>query len=118
MKQKIDVTGDVVENQNFFKVNLDVLGYEPDEFSITIRGKILCVRGFHEEEVDDQRLNHYHYNMREFCRKFLIPDNVDTNKMKSFLYVDRRSLSVEAPLKDVEEIGEPKGNTFKGRKAD
>jgi len=81
-----------------FRVACDCRGFSPESIKAELAadGKKLVVSG-REKNGDDEQ-----YTLNEFRRKFDVPDNADTSKLKSFmtpagLYV------IEMPLNEVDE---------------
>lgn len=85
----------VEEKDGKFKLDLDVNGYKADELWISIRNGQLYIKGKHEERSKDGK-----YSVsRKFSRSMTLPELVESDKIKSFLQTDGRTLKIEVPLK-------------------
>ena len=94
LRRELGLVGGVVPLKDLFEVDLDVQGYKPE--NINIQDNHLTISGSHEK--DEQGM---HYQARHFTRKFVLPDNVEKDKMKACISKDGRieCLRVEAPPK-------------------
>ncbi|CAN7978973.1 unnamed protein product [Ixodes persulcatus] len=80
-----------------FALRLDVRGFVPEEISVKTVGNSVEVHARHEEKDPEGR----GFVMREFRRKYTLPDDVDPKSVTSQL-TGRGLLAVEAPRKNVE----------------
>lgn len=98
--------GGIIPRKDFFELDLHIDGYKPDDISICVKDNILTISGSTKNE------DGIHYEMRYFTRKFILPENVDVDKIKSYLSrKDRIScLHVEAPLNEPESEGKENTN--------
>ncbi|CAN8004654.1 unnamed protein product [Ixodes hexagonus] len=81
-----------------FALTMDVRGFMPEEISVKTVGNSVEVHARHEEETDQRGLV-----LREFRRKYTLPDDVDPESVTSKL-TGRGLLAVEAPRKTAEKI--------------
>nr|AYP00111.1 small heat shock protein 21.2 [Laodelphax striatellus] len=79
------------EDNNNFKVNLDVQQFKPEEISVKLSGDNIVIEGKHEERTDQQG-----FISRHFCHRYKLPDNVDVDKLQTELSSDG-ILSLVAP---------------------
>lgn len=79
--------------EKFFRVNLDVSNFRPEELTVKTVGNRLIVHGRHEQKQDERG-----YVERQFKRTYLLPDDVDPDKVTSSLTASGL-LSIEAPKK-------------------
>ncbi|KAG0431600.1 hypothetical protein HPB47_021654 [Ixodes persulcatus] len=80
-----------------FALKLDVRGFVPEEISVKTVGNSVEVHARHEEKDPEGR----GFVMREFRRKYTLPDDVDPESVTSQL-TGRGLLAVEAPRKMAE----------------
>lgn len=83
----------VQNDNNNFKVNLDVQQFKPNEVSVKVEDGFVVVCGKHEERSDE-----HGFISRQFTRRYKLPDNVDVAAITSTLSSDG-ILSVGAPKK-------------------
>jgi HSP20 family molecular chaperone IbpA len=97
LERELGMVGGVIPHKDIFEVDLDVQGYKPEDLNICVKDKLLTVSGTHEKTNEDGS----HFESRHFSRRFLLPENLERDKMKSFISRDGRisCLRVEAPLK-------------------
>jgi len=100
LQKEVRLAREVTKKPNSFEVNFDILGYKPEEISISIRDdKFLVISGDHEEKYDEDGNHRYR---QQFTRMITLPDDVDREKMRSYICSDMRTLFLEAPLKKVD----------------
>uniref|UniRef100_A0A6B0V0P2 Putative heat shock hsp20 protein n=1 Tax=Ixodes ricinus TaxID=34613 RepID=A0A6B0V0P2_IXORI len=80
-----------------FALRLDVRGFVPEEISVKTIGNTVEVHARHEEKDPEG----HGFVMREFRRKYTLPDDVDPESVTSQL-TGRGLLAVEAPRKKAE----------------
>uniref|UniRef100_A0A6B0V0M8 Putative heat shock hsp20 protein n=1 Tax=Ixodes ricinus TaxID=34613 RepID=A0A6B0V0M8_IXORI len=80
-----------------FALKLDVRGFVPQKISVKTVGNSVEVHARHEEKDPEGR----GFVMREFRRKYTLPDDVDPESVTSQL-TGRGLLAVEAPRKKLE----------------
>jgi crystallin alpha B len=83
--------GNVINDRNQFAVNVDVRHFRPEEISVKTAGDYVTVEGRHEDREDEQG-----YIRRHFVRKYMLPDNVKAENVKSTLSSDG-VLTISAP---------------------
>lgn len=83
----------IQNDQNNFKVNLDVQQFKPEEVSVKVVDGYVVVDGKHEERSDE-----HGFISRQFTRRYKLPDNVDAAAITSTLSSDG-VLSFGAPKK-------------------
>ena len=86
----------VSNNQNEFRVNLDVSHFKPDDLTIKTSGNKVVIHGKHEEVQDE-----HGYIQREFKRTYILPNDIDPNTVKSTLSGDG-ILTLVAPKMAIE----------------
>ncbi|XP_023219553.1 alpha-crystallin A chain-like [Centruroides sculpturatus] len=87
---------EVVNTRNKFRVMTDVSHFSPEEITVKTVDNYVVVHGKHEEKMDQ-----HGFVSREFTRRYAIPEDVDPEKVSSFLSSDG-VLTVEAPKKNQE----------------
>ncbi|XP_015609262.1 heat shock protein 67B1 [Cephus cinctus] len=94
-----DVSGfsTITDDKNVFQVLLDVHLFKPDEIKVKLVDKFVVVEAKHMERQDE-----HGFVTRQFLRKYVVPDVVDTDLIKAELFVDG-ILVIMAPVKDVKE---------------
>ncbi|KAK7872934.1 hypothetical protein R5R35_004253 [Gryllus longicercus] len=83
----------IQNNQDVFKVNLDVQQFKPEEVNVKVVDNYIIVEGKHEEREDE-----HGYISRQFQRRYRIPEDVNVDALVSKLSSDG-VLSIEAPKK-------------------
>jgi len=96
-------SGVVPHRSGDFEVAVDVKGFSPEELKIDYRNGYLTMKGEHTEESPDGTK----YISRSFHRQYMVPKNVDDEKMKSLLSRDGNVLRIHAPAKTVQQAVEP-----------
>ncbi|XP_011298418.1 protein lethal(2)essential for life [Fopius arisanus] len=76
-----------------FAVSLDVQQFSPEEVNVKVVDKYIIVEGKHEEKKDDHGII-----SRHFVRKYLVPEQCDSEKASSTLSSDG-ILSITVPRK-------------------
>jgi len=95
--------GGIVPRRNGdFEVALNVQGFTPEELKIDLKDGFLTMKGEHKEESPDGT----RFVSRSFHRQYMLPKNVDDEKMKSVLSRDGNVLRIHAPAKVVQEAVE------------
>ncbi|KAK7500120.1 hypothetical protein BaRGS_00008667 [Batillaria attramentaria] len=87
---------EVVNNENEFRIGLDVRQFKPEELKVTTKDNRVIINAKHEERPDE-----HGYIMREFTRQYVLPKDVDPNTVTSGLSPDG-VLTVKAPKKALE----------------
>ncbi|KAK6636847.1 hypothetical protein RUM43_010511 [Polyplax serrata] len=102
----------VPTSDNEFKVNIDVQDYKPENLSVKIVDNTITIEGKHEEKQDE-----HGYISRQFSRRYVLPEGVDTNNVVSRLSTEG-VLSISAPKKVSRQFqsirrlnSSPEGNT-------
>ncbi|XP_066594664.1 protein lethal(2)essential for life-like [Prorops nasuta] len=88
-------TSTISMDKDIFKVILDVQQFKPEEVSVKVVDRVLVVEGKHEEKKDEHGTV-----SRQFVRKYILPDQVDVDKVTSSISSDG-ILTITAPLKEV-----------------
>lgn len=83
----------ILNNQEGFKVNLDVQQFKPEEINVKMIDNFVVVEGNHEEREDE-----HGFISRKFLRKYKLPDDVDPDAVISKLSSDG-VLSIEGAKK-------------------
>ncbi|XP_023241781.1 alpha-crystallin A chain-like [Centruroides sculpturatus] len=87
---------EVVNTRNKFQVMTDVSHFSPEDISVKTVDNCVVIHGKHEEKVDQ-----HGFVSREFTRRYVLPKEVDPEKVTSSLSPDG-VLTVEAPKKCLE----------------
>ncbi|KAG8039168.1 hypothetical protein G9C98_003475 [Cotesia typhae] len=80
-------------DKNKFQVNLDAQQFTPEEINVKVVGRYVIVEGKHEEKQDE-----HGWISRQFCRRYLVPEQCDLEQLQSNLSSDG-VLSIIAPRK-------------------
>ena len=96
LQRKSDVMREK-EEDNTFKVSLDVRNYEPRDISLNVDGDKLLVKGKRYKK------NEFGFEKSEFERVYPIPSDVEVESLKSRIN-DDGLLEIEAPKKKQEAI--------------
>lgn len=88
----------VKNNNEGFQVQLDVSHFSPKELDVKVVDDSIVIHGKHEEKSDE-----HGFISREFSRRYLLPKDIEPEKIKSSLGPDG-VLRVEAPKKIVEQL--------------
>uniref|UniRef100_A0A0K0CYZ2 SHSP domain-containing protein n=1 Tax=Angiostrongylus cantonensis TaxID=6313 RepID=A0A0K0CYZ2_ANGCA len=80
----------MVNDDSKFAVSLDVSHFRPEELKVHLEGKELTIEGKHQHKNDTSFIE------RSFVRKWMLPENVDLEALRTQLN-DAGHLSVEAP---------------------
>jgi crystallin alpha B len=86
-------TSSLQSDKSGFKVSLDVQQFQPDEVSVKNVDGGVVVEGKHEEKQDA-----HGYISRHFVRRYVLPENVDADKIECKLSSDG-VLTITAPNK-------------------
>ncbi|KAK3917413.1 DNA-dependent protein kinase catalytic subunit [Frankliniella fusca] len=70
-------------DNNQFQVSLDVQQFAPSELSVKVSERSVLVEGCHEERADE-----HGYISRQFKRRYLLPEDADTEAVSSALSSD------------------------------
>ena len=90
-------SGPLVKNDDKnFTVKMDVSNFVPEEIQVKAVDDYLVVHGKHEERKDN-----HGYVKREFTRRYLIPQDCQTDKLASSLSPNG-ILTIQAPKKPLE----------------
>ena len=90
-------SGPLVKNDEYnFTVKMDVSNFAPEEIQVKAVDDYLMVHGKHEERKDN-----HGYVKREFTRRYLIPQDCQTDKLASSLSPNG-ILTIQAPKKPLE----------------
>lgn len=90
-------TSTITADKDTFKVILDVQQFKPEEINVRLINRLVVVEAKHEEKKDEHGLI-----SRQFIRKYLLPEQVDEEKLASSVSSDG-ILIITAPLKQIEE---------------
>ena len=97
---------DVTNDAAAFAVKLDVAHFEPHEISVkSLDGGTILIEGRHEEKQDE-----HGYISRQFSRKYLLPKDVEVEKISSSLTPDG-VLTVTAPKRQPKAVTDASGAT-------
>lgn len=85
-----------------FKVTFDVKSFNPDEISVKVKGREIFVDGKHDERADEQG-----FVSRQFTRRYVVPDEFDTDTIATYLDVEgRMTITASKPKPPVDESTE------------
>ncbi|RWS08523.1 protein lethal(2)essential for life-like protein [Dinothrombium tinctorium] len=94
---------EVKNDKNEFRVQLDVSHFTPEELSVKmLDNNVLVVEGKHEEKPDE-----HGYISRQFARKYMLPQDVDKEKLSSS-FTSEGLLVISAPKLAIEATGTEK----------
>jgi len=77
-----------------FKVTFDVKSFNPEEISVKVKGREIFVDGKHDERADEQG-----FVSRQFTRRFIVPDEFDTDTIATYLDIEGRMTIVASKPK-------------------
>ena len=101
-RQNSKGTSEIACGSDNFKISLDVSQFAPNEITVkAIDDNVLTIEAKHEERADE-----HGFVSRQFVRKYMLPKDIDLEKISSSLSADG-VLSVSAPKKAIEA---PKAN--------
>ncbi|XGW14081.1 hypothetical protein V3C99_000407, partial [Haemonchus contortus] len=83
-------TTEMINNESKFAITIDVSKFKPENLKVNIDGRQLTIEGKEEQKVDSS------YSMKSFVRRWMLPENVDLEAIRSSLSNNGR-LSIEAP---------------------
>ncbi|XP_067120566.1 alpha-crystallin B chain-like [Centruroides vittatus] len=84
---------EVMNTKDRFQVMTDVSHFSPEDITVKTVDNCVVIHGKHEEKVDQ-----HGFVSREFTRRYVLPKEVDPEKVTSSLSADG-VLTVEAPKK-------------------
>lgn len=90
---KVVGSSTVQANKDKFHVDLDVQQFSPEEISVKVVDRSVIVEGKHEEKQDE-----HGWISRQFCRRYMIPEQCDIDQVSSKLSSDG-VLSITVPRK-------------------
>ena len=97
----------VSENENSFKVELSVPGFEKNDFKIEIEKNVLTIsaskENSKEEKDENERIIRQEFSSSSFSRSFILPKNIDTDKIEASQKDGVLSLSLPKKEKNTEE---------------
>lgn len=99
----------VIENGNFFKVELAVPGFSKDDFDVVVEDNVLSVKAEKNEEKEEKENEHFlrrEFAYAFFSRSFTLPQNCDDSNVKAE-YADG-ILSLVIPKKNGDNGGSKK----------
>lgn len=79
-------------DQKKFKVALNVSPFEYKDISVAVDYNLLIINGKHQKKSDN-----YGFVEREFCRKYVLPDDVEIQKMYAVFYIRDKIVKITAP---------------------
>ena len=97
-KQMNQELGSVKDSKDNFEVNLDCGHFKPEEITCKLVDNSLVVEAKHEERSDE-----HGYISRQFKRRYVLPENIELEKLESKLGVDG-ILSIKAPKKVINAV--------------
>jgi len=80
------LVGGIANRKDVFAVDLDVEGYKLQDLNITVQDNLLTISGRHEEKDEDRT----DYKWRHLTRKFILPMNIQRDKVKGYISKDGR----------------------------
>lgn len=97
LRRDVGGTSTITADKDTFKVILDIQQFKPEEINVKLINRLVVVEAKHEEKKDEHGLI-----SRQFIRKYLLPEQVDEEKLTSSVSSDG-ILIITAPLKQIEE---------------
>ncbi|XP_066153993.1 protein lethal(2)essential for life-like [Euwallacea fornicatus] len=90
----LDKDNSIQVDKDKFQANVDIQQFKPEEITVRLEGdNTVIVEGKHEEKQDE-----HGFISRHFVRRYVLPDDVDAQKVQSRLSSDG-VLSISAPKK-------------------
>jgi HSP20 family molecular chaperone IbpA len=83
----------IKKNDEKFIVSLDLSPFSHNEITVKVRNNFIIVDAKHEEREDE-----FGFISRQFTRKYILPDDYNTDTIKSFL-TDDSKLTIKADMK-------------------
>jgi HSP20 family protein len=82
---EISPSVDIFEHENELVLKADLPGLTKDEVEINVTDNVLTLSGEKKKEEKVERENYYRYERSygSFCRRFHLPDGIDTEKVKA-----------------------------------
>jgi HSP20 family protein len=76
---------DIIENENAFEIQLEVPGMNKEDFRIDLKENHLAVSGERKfrSKVDEKRFRSIETHYGAFKREFVLPENVDAEKIEA-----------------------------------
>ena len=76
---------DIKENKDQYLIRADVPGIEPKNIEINIANGILCIKGYRESELKEERENYMHIERSQgsFCRTMNLANVADASKISA-----------------------------------
>jgi len=99
-QQSVQSSGksEVTNDKDKFQVMLNVNHFKPEEVEVKVVDDYVVIHGKHEEKSDE-----HGFIQREFTRRYMLPDGVEPEKIKSslsangVLTIDAPKMAIEAP---------------------
>lgn len=90
---RMDVTLGVAESAHAFEVSLDVTGFQPEDLTVILQENQMTITGRHQDKsVDGTKQVE-----RAFERKYIIPDDIERDRVKSNVTADGTVLKIVVP---------------------
>ena len=88
---------DVYETKDNFYVRAPIAGVESDEIDVTVENGMLIIKGERKYEEEKKEKNYFYQECYwgSFSRQILLPDDVDSSKIKASL--EKGVLTVKLP---------------------
>lgn len=90
---------EVTNDNNAFKVNVEVKHFKPEELTVKVVGNCVVVSGDHEERSDE-----HGYVSRHFVRRYVLPPDSNPDVATSELASDGH-LQITAPKQTPQQTG-------------
>ena len=85
----------IKKNDENFKVSLDLSPFRYNEITVKVTNNFIIVDAKHDEREDE-----FGFISRQFTRKYILPDDFDTDTIKSFLTDDSKlTIKVDRKMK-------------------
>lgn len=91
--ERPDKDTSIITNKDHFQASIDVQQFDPEDITVKLADNTVTVEGKHEERQDE-----HGYISRHFVRKYVLPEEYDTEKLQSKLSSDG-VLNIIAPKK-------------------
>jgi len=89
----VSLSWTTMTNDEKFKVSLDLSPFSHNEITVKVQNNFIIVEAKHEEREDE-----FGFISRQFTRKYILPDDFNTDTIKSFL-TDDSKLTIKADMK-------------------
>ena len=93
LEHQMPLSSTTKKNNENLKVSLDLSQFSHNEIMLKVRNNFIIVDAKHDEREDE-----FGFISRQFTRKYILPDDFDTDTIKSFL-TDESKLTIKVDRK-------------------